>query len=479
MNAKSFPAHLLRLNWSLLGETSCFSGKADEIIPNLPIFWEMRLAVDGGCAYCRVWPQKVLIWSQMSKKKSNGDDHMGMNRQEGGPFNVAELCLELINRANDGIAVAQDGIIEFHNEQLAQMLGVTPGKLKGSPIEAYLHPEYSERMVEYHRKRAVGAEAPSRYEAALLHSDGSRVDVEMNAGQIEFHGRPASFVFIRDITARKKAENALRSSERMSRALLNAPTDAIVLLSRESVLLKANETAALRIGRPMKDMIGKRSYDLMPPGIARKRLEAVQEVVRTGKPLRFLDERDGVWNDNVVYPILDDEGEVDKIAFVARDVTEIKKTEAKLLKATEQLRSEQHSLTEKNIALRQVLEHIEGERSAYKRDVCMELENRLRPFFGRLKEIMPASGLKDFELLENEIASLLDTDMGGFMALLTTLSTRELEIAQLIRSGLSSKQICEKLHLSVATVHKHREQIRKKLGLTHQDVNLNSYLRTH
>ena len=60
-----------------------------------------------------------------------------------------------------------------------------------------------------------------------------------------------------------------------------------------------------------------------------------------------------------------------------------------------------------------------------------------------------------------------------------SLTSRESEICDLIRSGLSSKQISEALSLSLATVQKHREHIRRKLGLTGRDTNLATYLRVH
>ena len=59
-----------------------------------------------------------------------------------------------------------------------------------------------------------------------------------------------------------------------------------------------------------------------------------------------------------------------------------------------------------------------------------------------------------------------------------SLSPRETEICNMIRNGMSSKQISESLHLSTVTIHKHREQIRNKLGLTNMKINLSTYLRS-
>ena len=53
----------------------------------------------------------------------------------------------------------------------------------------------------------------------------------------------------------------------------------------------------------------------------------------------------------------------------------------------------------------------------------------------------------------------------------------ELRICKMVRGGLVSKEIASVEHISPATVRKHRERIRRKLGLTHTQTNLASHLR--
>ena len=57
------------------------------------------------------------------------------------------------------------------------------------------------------------------------------------------------------------------------------------------------------------------------------------------------------------------------------------------------------------------------------------------------------------------------------------LSPREVEICNLIRNGLSNKQIAELMHISLLTVERHRHNVRKKLGIGNEKVNLVSFLR--
>ena len=64
---------------------------------------------------------------------------------------------------------------------------------------------------------------------------------------------------------------------------------------------------------------------------------------------------------------------------------------------------------------------------------------------------------------------VMDTMMGrtsGAEGSIETLSDRELEVLEMIGKGLGSREIAEKLHLSIKTIESHREHMKTKLGLT-------------
>ncbi|MFK7825461.1 MAG: helix-turn-helix transcriptional regulator [Oligoflexales bacterium] len=56
------------------------------------------------------------------------------------------------------------------------------------------------------------------------------------------------------------------------------------------------------------------------------------------------------------------------------------------------------------------------------------------------------------------------------------LSPKEIQICNMIKNGLTVKEIAQMFHLSPRTVDKHRENIRKKLGLKSKKINLATYL---
>ena len=131
-------------------------------------------------------------------------------------------------------------------------------------------------------------------------------------------------------TERKRAEEALRESEEIARALLNAPTDVAALLDTRGFIVDANEAMAQRFGKQVDELIGVYGWGLLPPDLAEGRKAHADQVIRSGEPVRFEDERQGTWFDNVFYPILDAQGKVTKVAILARDITARKRAEEAL-----------------------------------------------------------------------------------------------------------------------------------------------------
>jgi PAS domain S-box-containing protein len=125
-----------------------------------------------------------------------------------------EKYRSLVERANDGITIIQDGVVKFANTRLIEMWGGAVEKVLETPFANHIHPDQLPAMVERYQQRMAGEDTPTMYETVLLRSDGSKVYVEINAGVIAYLGKPADLVVVRDITERKRAEEALRESER-------------------------------------------------------------------------------------------------------------------------------------------------------------------------------------------------------------------------------------------------------------------------
>ena len=244
----------------------------------------------------------------------------------------------LINRANDAICVIQDGIIKMCNPRLPEFWGGSGDEIMGRPFTDFVHPDALSKLIDIYKRRISGESAPSLYETTLMHKDGSRSFVEVNAGVIVYEGRPADLVIVRDINDRKKAEDTLRESEATARALINTPTDSVILTDSQGVILAMNETAASRFGRTAEELVGVLADDLLPEEVAQSRRLLMSRVIETKTMVRFEDERDGRWYDTVAYPVMSETGEVTRIAIISRDITDRRNTEKALIQSEERYR---------------------------------------------------------------------------------------------------------------------------------------------
>ncbi|MFC2013903.1 PAS domain S-box protein [Chloroflexota bacterium] len=119
----------------------------------------------------------------------------------------------------------------------------------------------------------------------------------------------------------KRSSEALRESEELSWALLDATHDAVVLIDLRGTILASNEIAASRFSRSLEQMVDESLYDLLPVESAASLKARVTEIIRTKKHVHYEDEREGKIIEHDIYPVSEHKGEVSRIAFFFRDVT--------------------------------------------------------------------------------------------------------------------------------------------------------------
>ncbi len=121
-----------------------------------------------------------------------------------------ERYRSLIDRANDGIMLIVDGEISFVNRKVCSMLKSPERDLKGLLLNDIVVEEDRQWVMQNHEKRMKGMYAPNIIETRLKVNGDSSVDVEINAGVIAEDSKRIDFLFIRDITQRRKNEEQKR-----------------------------------------------------------------------------------------------------------------------------------------------------------------------------------------------------------------------------------------------------------------------------
>ena len=183
----------------------------------------------------------------------------------------------VVERANDGIVIIQDGIVKYANSRLAQLGGWSLAKVIGSKLTDYVYPDELPNVLDRNTRRMAGEDIPSAYETILLHKNKSKLYVELNAGPIQYEGGIADLVIVRDISERKLAEAALKESETSYQGLFNRVSEAIYIQDRDGHFLDVNEGAVKMYGCPREYLIGKTPADFSAPG--RNDLKKIKKMV--------------------------------------------------------------------------------------------------------------------------------------------------------------------------------------------------------
>jgi len=167
------------------------------------------------------------------------------------------------------------------------------------------------------------------YELEIRHRNGNLTQVTYNASV--YTDEPGKIVGLfaaaRDISARKKAEEALGKRNRDMEAILSASTDSVFLLSSDWDFIALNEATAIKFGQSSQELLGKSLSDILPLDLRAKNKAKFDEVIGTGSAVRFEDEKDGRFYYTSFYPVLDAKGNVAGVAGFDRDITEAKQAE--------------------------------------------------------------------------------------------------------------------------------------------------------
>jgi PAS domain S-box-containing protein len=309
-----------------------------------PEFHEfMSIRKDGSTFPLITYHVPIVHENKVTGMRGIGIDISDRKRAEDALRESEEKYRTLVNRANDAICVLQDGVIKMFNPRLPEFWGGSAEEIMGRPFTDFVHPDALSDLISNYRRRVSGESFPSIYETTMMRKDGTRSFVEINAGVIEYEGRPADLVIVRDINDRKMAQDALSRSEALYRTLSEASNDLIFVVGRNDRVEYVNSYAASMVNKSINQIIGSPRETLFPPDVAinqKRALEAVFErgiSVRSSSPLTFNGRM--YWYDHILTPLKDQDNHVRSVLGISRDITERKVAEAALLQAEQQSRN--------------------------------------------------------------------------------------------------------------------------------------------
>ena len=114
----------------------------------------------------------------------------------------------LVEKANEAIYIAQDGLFVFVNSRMCDLVGSSVCDLVGRPFEDFIYPADLAMVRANYGKRIAGEDIDA-YDFRMIGAGGQTIWVFLSAALIQWEGRPATLNLMSDVTARKQAEEKL------------------------------------------------------------------------------------------------------------------------------------------------------------------------------------------------------------------------------------------------------------------------------
>ena len=178
-----------------------------------------------------------------------------------------EKYRSMVDLLPDAVIIHQGGKFVFANAAALKIAGADSfDQLIERPLMEYVHPDFRNGSIERIKQIYSTGQTSTFSEEKFVTLKDEIIDVEVIGIPVIYMGKSAIQAIIRDITNRKKTEQALQKSEAQFRDFFEKAADAIFIAEIESgIIVDANETACRLTKRPYNELVGIHQTELHPP----------------------------------------------------------------------------------------------------------------------------------------------------------------------------------------------------------------------
>ena len=320
-------------------------------------------------------------------------------------------------------------------------------------------------------------------------------DEERTKGQLieELHELHCQLTHFRALESRQEeVEEVLRESARRLRNMVQQAGEGIFVHDLDGRFVDLNQRAHEYLGFERNELL-ELSFMDVEKSLTAERWRELWKEMRPGTPVSLegiLRRKDGsTFPADFRVSLLTHNGDPMVLAM-ARDITERKQLEAALTRSNEELErlveertgelnAKTRRLEEFNAALKVLLKQREEDRMELEESILFNVKSLVAPYVEKLmKSRLSEDQMTYLTILESHLEELTSPFTKRLSQKYLGLTPLEIQAANLIKEGKTTKEIAETLCVSENTVSSHRFHIRTKLGLRNKKINLRSYLKS-
>jgi PAS domain S-box-containing protein len=409
----------------------------------------------------------------------------------------AENFKRMAENATIGIVIfSPEGRPLFANKEISKITGFKKADLLKGGCKGIV-PAIEVDKFRCAAKRLFQNEIVSHSaEIAITRQEGGKIPVEISITKTIWEQQDAILVMVNDITDRKAMEDVLRSSEERYRLLTEHSSDIIIRHFQNGEIRFISSAVTPILGFQPEFLLGRKfTEDLMHPDDWPAMAQGIKELVQKRKKTIRLEQRaktsagDYIWLESTCSLLKTcTDLESCQIITVSRDISERKKFQQALinnrnkleklvLERTRELELKSKSLEEANTALRVLLEKSQEFQKETEECIKANFEALVLPLIEKIKSAtMNTAVEKPLRQLESNISEIVSPFSKNLSQSIPGLTPTQIQVADLIKKGKTSKEIASSLNMAFKTVEAHRRNIRIKLGILNKKINLRNYL---
>ncbi|HPU29148.1 MAG TPA: PAS domain S-box protein, partial [Syntrophorhabdaceae bacterium] len=326
--------------------------------------------------------------------------------------------------------------------------------------------------------RKVLRHGSSQFEWMLKRTDGENVLVEGSFSVIFLTGEPVLLTVWRDITERRRVEEAIKRAEENYRMIFENAMEGIFQTTPDGKILNANHAFARLFGFETPEEIMRSINDVAKDLYVNpaRRNELKQILESDGFVNNFevqCRRKDGklIWVNTNMRAVYNNSKNINYFEGTMVDITERKTM-------LEELNIKSKSLEEANAALNVLLKRREQDLLELEEKIVNNVKELVLPYIEKLKTFKHYTNEALINIIENNLNEIVSPFIKRLTSRYLNFTPCEIRVADMIKKGKTTKEISQLLGLSTRTVDIHRYNIRKKLNLVKKKVNLQTYLHT-